>query len=402
MQKRLATRIQRTKQSGLGNIFETSQSNLISFSAGFPDQSRFPKQALKQAFNHVFEQTEDETLQYHDTLGVQSLRAKVAAHLTHGGTPATAETILLTQGAQQGIDLTARLVLNKGDGLVVEAPTYIGALASFDAYEPTYYEVNVAEDGLDLNQLKKVLLQHDVKLLYTIPDYQNPTGAVMSLSKRQTLIELANRYNFIILEDSPYRDLCYHGQPLPSLRSMDTQGRVINLGSFSKILAPGLRLGWLNADPELFQDIVTLKAGADVETPNVVMRAVDNYLNDNDLEDHIQAINDLYQQKLDYMLTCLAKYLPAEVTYTKPKGGFFIWLTAPKHIDLGTLLTTRMIPEGNVSYVPANNLYPSKSIHNKARLNFTGQSFENIQAGIQAISKILKEELTQSYVSASK
>lgn len=402
MQKRLATRVQRTKQSGLGNIFETSQKNLISFSAGFPDQTRFPKQALKQAFTHVFEQTEDETLQYHDTLGVKSLRAKVAAHLNQQGTPASADNVLLTQGAQQGIDLTARLVLNPGDGLVVEAPTYIGALASFDAYEPTYYEVGMTEDGLDLNQLQKILLQHDVKLLYTIPDYQNPTGAVLSLEKRQALIELANRYNFIILEDSPYRDLCYHGQPLPSLRSMDTQGRVIHLGSFSKILAPGLRLGWLSAEPELFQDLVTLKAGADVETPNIVMQAVDNYLNAHSIAAHIQDINTLYQQKLDYMLQCLAAELPSEITYTKPKGGFFIWLTAPQDLDLGALLTQRMIPEGNVSYVPANNLYPSKAVCNQARLNFTGQGFENIKAGIHAISSILKDELAQRYTSISK
>ncbi|MFD1670489.1 PLP-dependent aminotransferase family protein [Agrilactobacillus yilanensis] len=397
MYKRLAKRVQRTNQSGLGNIFETSQANLISFAAGFPDQNRFPKKALQQAFNQIFEQSEDETLQYHDSLGFEPLRQKVAAHLKQQGTPATAQNVLLTQGAQQGIDLTARLVLDKGDGLVVEAPTYIGALASFDAYEPTYYEVGMAEDGLDTNQLKKVLLQHDVKLLYTIPDYQNPTGSVMSLSKRQTLIELANRYNFIILEDSPYRDLCYHGNPLPSLRSLDTQGRVINLGSFSKILAPGLRLGWLTADPELCQALTTLKAGADVETPSLVMQGVNAYLETNSLEAHIAEINHLYQQKMDYMLACLDKYLPENISYTKPQGGFFIWITAPSNIDLGALLTSRMIPEGNVSYVPAKNLYPSKAFHNQARLNFTGQSFENIKNGVQAMSEILKDVLTQNY-----
>lgn len=394
MSKRLAQRVNRTNQSGLSNVFTTSNADLISFAAGFPDQNSFPTAALKKAFDHVFDTVGPDVLQYHDSLGLAPLREKVAAHLNATGTPANADHLLLTQGAQQGIDLASRLVLDKGDGLVVEAPTYIGALANFDAYEPTYYEVGMDDDGMKIHELKKILLQHDVKLLYTVPDYQNPTGTVMSLKRRHALIELANRYNFIILEDCPYRNLCYTGEPLPSLRSLDTEGRVINLGSFSKILAPGLRVGWLSADDELFDALVALKAGVDVETPNLIMQGINSYLDDNSIANHISHINRLYQEKLDCMLSCLAQYLPEEVTYTKPTGGFFIWITAPENMDLGQLLTTRMIPEGNVSYVPATNLFPSKSVHNQARLNFTGQSMANIQRGIQEMSRILKEALS--------
>ncbi|KRM32907.1 aminotransferase [Agrilactobacillus composti DSM 18527 = JCM 14202] len=391
--KRLASRVQRTAQSGLGNIFANGQTELISFAAGLPDTGSFPKAALKQAFDQVFDNDNGETLQYHDSLGLLPLREKLADRLTKQGTPTKTAELMLTQGAQQGIDLVARLVLNKGDGLVVEAPTYIGALANFDAYEPTYHEVNMEPDGMNITQLQKVLLQHDVKLVYTIPDYQNPTGAVMSLAKRQALLELANRYNFIILEDSPYRELCYNGHLLPTLRSMDTEGRVISLGSFSKILAPGLRLGWLNADAELFQDIVALKAGLDVETPNLIMQGVNTYLDTNNLDAHIQSINKVYQEKMTFMLQCLQRELPAGVTYTKPTGGFFIWLTVPDNIDLGQLLTDRMLPEGHVSYVPAKNLYPSKAVHNQARLNFTNPSLADIQTGIHRLSEILADTI---------
>ncbi|WP_416353221.1 PLP-dependent aminotransferase family protein [Agrilactobacillus fermenti] len=394
MEKRLARRVSRTAQSGLGNVFAASNPNLISFAAGFPAEDLFPKAALKKAFSDIFDRPGNDTLQYHDSLGLKSLREKIARHLNQTGTPAHADQLMLTQGAQQGIDLVARLVLDPGDGLAVEAPTYIGALASFDAYEPTYYEIPVAADGLDTTQLQKTLLQHDIKLLYTIPDYQNPTGTVMSLSKRQTLIQLAERYNFIILEDSPYRDLTYDQHTLPSLKSLDTNGRVINLGSFSKILAPGLRLGWLTAETELFDNLVELKAGSDVETSSVIMQGVNTYLDQNDLDAHIQVIRDSYTQKMNAMLTALQQEMPNQIHYNTPTGGFFIWLTAPTQIDMGQLLIKRMMPEGNVSYVPAKNLFPSKQHNNAARLNFTGQSIPNIYEGIHRMATILRSELT--------
>ena len=213
-------------------------------------------------------------LQYASTEGYEPLRAKIAARLQTTGMQVDADDIMMTQGAQQGIDLVARLMLDPGDGLVVEAPTYLGALAAFNAYQPTYYEVPMQADGMDINALQRILMSRKVKFIYTVPDFQNPTGVVMSLAKRQAIIRLANQYDVMILEDNPYRDLRYTGKALPTIKSLDTEGRVIYLGSFSKILSPSLRMGWLVAAPNLLKELLALKGGSDLESSNLVMHGI--------------------------------------------------------------------------------------------------------------------------------
>ncbi|MFL2029733.1 aminotransferase-like domain-containing protein [Loigolactobacillus zhaoyuanensis] len=392
---KFANRIQPC-DNGLNDIFSyANDPALISFAAGYPNNQLFPQTELQGAFNSSL--TDNINLQYSGAAGLLSLRTKIAQHISSQQRTFTAAEILLTQGAQQGLDLTAKLLLNPGDGVVVEAPTYLGALSAFDAYEPTYYEVPLHDDGLDLNALQKILLTHSVKFIYTIPDFQNPTGSTLSLAKRQALLRLAARYDVIILEDSPYRDLRFSGQSLPSLASLDTQNLVISLGSFSKILAPGLRLGWLVATPQLLAPLTELKLGNDVQSSTLIMNAVDQYLDHHDLSAHITKMNHAYAAKMTTMCAALKHYLPTAVTFTQPSGGFFIYLTLPASVDTGQLLKRVVLPQAKVAYVPSASLFPVSHQANGIRLNFTNLDNSTIELGVKRLGEILTRALTQPH-----
>ena len=395
---KFAKRTQKTGNSGLEDLFAASGPNVISFAGGYPDRSLFPTQQLNQAFKHSFNSGDTELLQYASTQGYLPLREKIAARLRATGIPTRADNIMMTQGAQQGLDLVARLMLDPGDGLVVEAPTYLGALAAFNAYQPTYYEIPMQDDGMDMNALQRVLMSHKVKFIYTVPDFQNPTGVVMSVAKRQALIRLANQYDVMILEDNPYRDLRYDGKPLPTIKSFDTQGRVVYLGSFSKILSPSLRMGWLVAAPDLLQELLALKGGSDLESSNLTMHGIDAYMAENDLDAHITEIQNRYREKKNAMVAAMNRYLPAEAHFTNPDGGFFLWLTMPAGFDMGAFMKQHLLPESNISYVPSANLYATSAQVNGARLNFTGPTLEQIDTGIKALGDALKTALQHHLV----
>ncbi|QUH16561.1 PLP-dependent aminotransferase family protein [Lacticaseibacillus rhamnosus] len=395
---KFAKRTQKTGNSGLEDLFAASGPNVISFAGGYPDRSLFPTQQLNQAFKHSFNSGDTELLQYASTQGYLPLREKIAARLRATGIPTRADNIMMTQGAQQGLDLVARLMLDSGDGLVVEAPTYLGALAAFNAYQPTYYEIPMQDDGMDINALQRVLMSHKVKFIYTVPDFQNPTGVVMSVAKRQALIRLANQYDVMILEDNPYRDLRYDGKPLPTIKSFDTQGRVVYLGSFSKILSPSLRMGWLVAAPDLLQELLALKGGSDLESSNLTMHGIDAYMAENDLDAHITEIQNRYREKKNAMVAAMNRYLPDEAHFTNPDGGFFLWLTMPAGFDMGAFMKQHLLPESNISYVPSANLYATSAQVNGARLNFTGPTLEQIDTGIKALGDALKTALQHHLV----
>ena len=395
---KFAKRTQKTGNSGLEDLFAASGPNVISFAGGYPDRSLFPTQQLNQAFKHSFNSGDTELLQYASTQGYLPLREKIAARLRATGIPTRADNIMMTQGAQQGLDLVARLMLDSGDGLVVEAPTYLGALAAFNAYQPTYYEIPMQDDGMDINALQRVLMSHKVKFIYTVPDFQNPTGVVMSVAKRKALIRLANQYDVMILEDNPYRDLRYDGKPLPTIKSFDTQGRVVYLGSFSKILSPSLRMGWLVAAPDLLQELLALKGGSDLESSNLTMHGIDAYMAENDLDAHITEIQNCCREKKNAMVAAMNRYLPDEAHFTNPDGGFFLWLTMPAGFDMGAFMKQHLLPESNISYVPSANLYATSAQVNGARLNFTGPTLEQIDTGIKALGDALKTALQHHLV----
>lgn len=379
------------QKSGLDDLFTMSnQQEVISFAAGYPASELFPKEQLDQAFVSRSKNAGQQYYQYGSVLGVDSLRKKILTYVHSTQTiQAKLADIMLTQGAQQGISLLADLFLDVGDGVVVEGPTYIGALEAFKVRKPTFYEVQLQADGLDIEQLETLLSKHPIKLLYTIPNFQNPTGCCMSLAKRQRLAQLASQYSFLVIEDDPYRELRYAGQDLPSIKSFDKAGNVVTLGSFSKILSPALRMGWLVADEALIKQLSNLRLANDCQPSNVVAEMIDQYLSDNDLVKHIQNLNRFYKDKKETMVKYLKRYLPKECQISDPDGGFFIWVTLPAQIDAHQLL----LQNGKVTFIESSGLFAVSGQKNHMRLNFSGVTKQQIKQGCQALGDCLAEML---------
>lgn len=396
MKDLLAQRVNPDVPSALSGLFpKDDDPRAISFAAGSPNEDLFPVQAMRTAFDTAMINHGAHLFQYQTSQGNADLRAQLARRIGKWGqVQTTADHVVLTVGGQQALELVAKTLLNPGDEVVVEAPSYVGALAAFDLYAPTYYGVPLQNDGIDLNALEDTLKQHpNIKLLYTVPDYHNPTGITMSVAKRQQLVALANKYDFVILEDSPYRDLGYEHLPLPAVKAFDTEGRVIFVSSMSKILMPGLRTGWLVADGDLLTAILRARQASDLETNNIVHAAIDAYLAANDLDAHVDILKADYQRKCAAMVQALEDYFPDEATFTRPDGGFFDWVTLPEELDADALLSDTIIPQAHVSYVPSTNFYPDRNVRNGFRLSFTGLAPEAIDEGMHRLGDQIKAAL---------
>lgn len=393
LQDLFAQRVNPDVPSALSGLFpQDDDPRALSFAAGSPREDLFPVAAMQAAFHTAIAESGAHLFQYQTAQGNPELRAKLAARIGKWGQVTTAaDNVVLTVGGQQAIELVAKALLNVGDEVAVEVPTYIGALAAFDLYQPAYHAVPLQPDGLDLDYLEATLKQHPrIKLLYTVPDYHNPTGITMSVAKRQQLVALANRYNFIILEDSPYRDLGYTHAPLPAIKHFDTEGRVVFVSSLSKILMPGLRTGWLVADGDLLTAILRVRMASDLEANNVVHAAINAYMDTRDLDAHVAALRASYREQCAALVRALTAYFPDEVHFTHPDGGFFDWVTLPKGVDAMDLLTQAAIPQAHVSYVPGTNFYPARDVHNGLRLCFTGLTPSEIDAGMRRLGTVVK------------
>lgn len=392
IQEKFANRMKLVKPSAIRELLKlAADPEVISFGGGFPDPEVFPILKLRAIFDSVLADDGKAALQYSSTEGLLPLRQKLAQRMGNAGVSATSDNILMIQGGQQGIDLTAKLLLDKGDTVIVENPAFIGALIAFNPYEPNYATLDMDDDGMDLNQLEAILKSTpNVKLIYTVPEFQNPTGKTLSLERRKRLVDLANRYDVAILEDSPYREIRYEGERLPAIKSFDTQGRVIHLGSFSKILAPGFRLGWVAAAPEIVTKLCQLKMAADTQNSTLNMYAANKFMELHDLDSHIRSIISMYAKKRTLMFNLMNELFPKTVTYTNSEGGLFTWLTLPAGIDAAKLLTERLLPEAKVAYVPGAQFYALNPELNHCRLNFSCMSEEKIVVGITRLAGILK------------
>jgi DNA-binding transcriptional MocR family regulator len=392
-----ATRVQPDVPSRLDGLFpQLAFDDAIKFTAGAPAENLFPTVAMKQAYLAAMAKEGPHTFQYHTVQGLTELRERLAerARTRMQIESATVDNIMLTAGGQQAIDLVAKLLLNPGDAMVVEAPTYVGALSAFDMYEPTYYEVELEADGLNTTQLEDTLKAHpEIKFLYTVADFHNPGGVTMSVAKRKRLVELANQYDFLILEDTPYRDLRYVGESLPTIKHFDTEDRVIFLSSFSKVMMPTLRLGWLVASPMIIKQLLKLKEAADLEVPNLTASAVNEFLANNSLDDHIKTLNQEYRVRQQAMVAAIKREMPAGVTATEPEGGFFTWVTVPDFINTTDLLYNEATPNLHIAYVPSKNFYAYKNHTNGMRLNFTGLTPAEIDDGMHRLGQLLTEKL---------
>lgn len=367
---------------------------VTSFGGGYPDPALFPVTALRTAYEDVLAAQAGQALQYTASNGLPGLRAAIADRMRADGDRTTPEQVLVLQGAQQGLDLVAKLLIDPGDLIVTADPTFLGALIAFNPYEPAYLAIEGDEEGLDTDALAAALERGArPRFVYVVPDFANPTGATLSLARRHHLLELARRHDVLVLEDTPYRALRYEGETLPTLSSLDTDGRVIHLGSFSKTLAPGLRLGWAAATPQLIEALGLLKLAADTQTATLAMTAVTRLLRDFDLDTHIGVVRDAYRAKRDLMVATMAAEFPAGVRVSVPEGGLFTWVSFPEGFDAAEFMAQRALPRARVAYVPGATFFPVHHQPNHARFSFSGVAAPQLVDAVTRLGALLREEL---------
>ena len=390
-----ARRMQRVKPNAIGDLLKQgADSGLISFAGGYPDANCFPLAALDQVFQEVIRNHGQQALQYTVSDGLPKLREQVATRMVDRGIDCTQDNVLILQGSQQGLDLVAKMLIDAGDVIATESPTFLGALVAFDPCEPRYVGIAMDDEGMDMNRLEHALKSNPVKLIYTIPDFQNPTGVTMSTIRRKQLMALANQYDVMVLEDTAYRDLRFAGEAPPTLKSLDTEDRVIMLGSFSKILAPGLRLGWAVASPAIIRDFGLLKLAADTQCSTLNMAATSLFVQRHDLDSHIAGLRHVYARKKNLMLETIRQHFPQAVKCTDPDGGLFTWLSFPDGFDAADFMVKKALPHAKVAYVPGATFFPNGQESNHARFNYSGQSDEKIVEGLTALGELLKKEIS--------
>ncbi|MGP7816468.1 aminotransferase-like domain-containing protein [Niallia sp. 01092] len=388
-----AKRMDKVQPSAIRELLKLgADPDVISFGGGYPDPTLFPIDKLRNVFDMVLLEEGQQALQYTTSEGHLELRRKLVKRMEKVGVSCDLDNLFMINGGQQGLDLVAKMFIDRGDIIITEEPTFLGALVAFNPYEPEYLGVSMDEEGMDMDHLEQLLKANpSAKMIYTVPEFQNPTGVTMSLNRRKRLVELANEYDVIIIEDSPYREIRFEGEDLPAIKSLDTEGRVIHLGSFSKILCPGMRLGWVVAEKELAEKLCLLKMAADTQSSTLNMHAVNRFMDLYDLDEHIVQLKKMYKHKKDIMLEIIENTFPKNVHYTKPEGGLFTWLTLPKHIDTVWLMKEHVLPEAKVAYVPGSSFFPGEPEHNHCRISYSYMSEEKIIDGMTQLGKILKE-----------
>ena len=369
----------------------TADPSIISFAGGLPAAELFPIDAWIEASNKVMKNNGAAALQYGPTDGFARLREHCVTRMEKVGCKdVKPEDIQILSGSQQGLDFVPRIFIDPGDYIIVESPTYLGALNAFKAYEPKFLQVALDEDGMILEDLEEKLKNHDnVKFIYVISDFQNPSGKTWTLERRKGLIELANKYDVMILEDNPYGELRFEGEVQPSLRSLDTEDRVIFMGTFSKIFSPGIRVGWFNAAPKVLEKFNLVKQGADLQTSTTTQMILSQFLDDNDLEAHIDQIIKVYGKRKNVMVDAMKKYFPEEVTFTNPEGGLFLWVTLPEGLNARDIAVKAI--EQKVAFVPGGAFYPESPEENHFRLNYSCMPEDKIEEGIKRLGDVLKD-----------
>jgi 2-aminoadipate transaminase len=409
---RYALRAKQVKSSQIRELLKFTQNpEIISFAGGLPAPDVFPAERFEQACDRVLETQARLALQYGATEGYEPLREMIARHTARYGVKAKPENVLITSGSQQALDLIGKLLINPGDRVLVEAPTYLGALQAFNVYGAEYVAVPSDHDGLRTELLEKSL-RLGPKFMYVLPNFQNPGGTTLAEGRRHELVLMADRYGIPIIEDDPYGQLRYEGEHLPPLIVLDREnlrrddgysiGNVIYLSTFSKTLAPGLRLGWIVAPPEVISKLVQLKQGADLHTSTFVQMVAYEVARDNFLDEHIKLIRRVYGERREVMLRALEENFPREVTWTRPQGGLFLWVTLPEGMDCHQLFEAAL--KENVAFVPGDSFYPSNGHADEARrhfrLNFSNASPEQIREGIRRLGVAIKKQWAQLHPAA--
>lgn len=393
MSPHFAQRMEKVAPSAIKELLALgSDPSIISFGGGYPDASLFPAAQLEEVFREVIRAPGGAAMQYAPSDGLPRLREQIADLMVEDRTACRPEDVLILQGSQQGLDFAAKMLVDPGDVIITEDPTFLGALIAFNPSQPEYAAVPMDAEGMRMDALEDALKANPkARMIYTVPDFQNPTGVTLSLERRHQLIALANSYDVTVLEDTPYRHIRFARKTLPTLKSLDTQGRVIHLGSFSKVLVPGLRIGWAVATPVLLDKMALLKVAADTQTSTLNMAATSLFLDRFDLSAHIDMLRDAYRRKKEVMLHAIRQHFPQDVTMTDPEGGLFTWATFPKGFDATAFMRDVALPKARVAYVPGATFFPVTEQANHARINYSAQSEDRIREGIAALGKVLRQ-----------
>lgn len=375
----------------VGEILKVAASpNVISFAGGLPAPELFPTSQLQQATDRVYQTSAESALQYSNSNGFRLLREILAQRMARRGVSCDADNIAITTGSQQSIDLISKMFINRGDTILVEKPTYMSALDVFNTYGANIVGVEMDDEGLRMDALEQALKNHpEAKFLYTVPTFQNPTGRTLPVDRRQRMVELARQYDIVIIEDDPYGQLRFAGDPVPAVKSFDSDGRVFYLSTFSKTLTPGLRTGWVVADPAFIKHFTVIKQSADLHTDNVAQQVIAEFLADFNIDEHIAKIRQVYRQREQLMIEQIQKHFPTGVKYTNPDGGLFIWVEIPGNINTQDLFDQCI--KNNVAFVPGEPFYPGEPESGTFRLNFSNMSEEKIKDGIQRLGKAITE-----------
>ncbi|HZB81856.1 MAG TPA: PLP-dependent aminotransferase family protein [Rubrobacteraceae bacterium] len=396
-----ANRVKGMKSAATRDLMATlSRPGIISLAGGFPDTRAFGEEAFREISHNVAADSA-QALQYGPTGGLEGIKDVIVDVMEAENTGARQEDIFITTGAQQGLDLVGKVFLDEGDAVLCEGPTYAGALNAFAAYRPRIIHVPMDRAGMiplaareALNSARKRGIH--VKFIYTVPNFQNPTGVTLAVERRRELLEIAHEYDLVVLEDNPYGMLRFEGEALPTIASLEQESgagadRVVYLGTFSKIFAPGVRLGWVHAQPGILHKINIGKQGADICSSNLSQMLIYSYFRHADWRSYVKRLMAINKERRDAMLDALAEYMPHEVHWTHPEGGLFVWATLPSYLD-----ATAMLPRAvakNVAYVPGEGFYSGGAGKNCMRLNFSFVEPESIRRGIELLSEVIRERM---------
>lgn len=391
-----ARRVKQLSGSQIRNYFRlTERPEVISFAGGFPDSDLFPREDIARTLSELVEEECRYSLQYAPTEGNYELRSYLAGKMRREGIGCEAEDVIVLDGTQQGLDLLFRILVNPGDPVLVEEPSYIGGMGAIKSYGGIPVGIPIGEEGINPEEMERVLEEGKAagkipRVFYTVPNFQNPTGYTTSLHNRRKIMDMASRYNLIIVEDNPYGELCYEGTVPPSFKSLDREGRVAYLGSYSKTFIPGIRVGWIVGAPPLLEKLVLAKQTADLCSGSLGQRLVYRLSVDGYVDEHVRRLKGLYRKKRDTMISCMEKSFPSDVGFSRCQGGFFVWVTFPEYFPPAAELLDSAL-ERKIAFVHGEGFYSNGGGTHAARFSFSQPSFADIQKGIDRLGDIFCE-----------
>jgi len=390
MEFNMARRMSDIKASEIREILKvTERPEIISFAGGLPAPELFPVEEIKEVNRMVLDCDGAKALQYTTTEGFKPLREWIAHRMNSRlGTSFDSDNILVTHGSQQALDLSGKVFLDEGDVVFCESPTYLAAISAFRAYGCLFVEIPTDEHGMIISELVKQLEKCEkAKLIYIIPDFQNPTGRTWSLERRKQLADISAQFKIAVLEDNPYGELRFEGAFLPSVKSFDITGNILCTGTFSKIFCPGYRIGWIAGNKNIIRQYTLVKQGTDLQCNTIAQMEISKYLELYDIDVHIDKIRAVYRKRRDLSIQTMEEVFPEEVSFTRPQGGLFAWIELPAYINARDVLAKSL--EQNVAFVPGGSFFPNGGKENTFRINFSNMSEERIVEGLKRLGNVL-------------